>query len=134
MSLIKEITLIKGDSSDIYTFSSPDFTDFSDPKWIGKYTIREKNIKGEVIHDGILSKSEEGDEFIFNLIPSVSDEIPVGKQFLTIEVENLEVQFRREIVQCVLTILQDGVDNEYGGEAGTTDPTEPDDTEGGETP
>ena len=122
MSLIKEINLIRGDSSDIYTFSSPDFPDFSEDEWVGRWNIREANIKGNVMKEGTLSKSPDGDMFIFRLLPQQTDNLEPSKYFLTIEIENLEQAFRREIVQCALSIRQDGINTPIAPD----DPDEPD--------
>jgi len=110
MSLINSITLIKGDSSDIYSFNSPDFTDFTDVNWVGTWTIRDKSLTGTLIKSGSLTKTPDNTAFVFRLLPEESN-IPAGKYFLSIEISNLVEGFRREVVQCSLTIKQDGVES-----------------------
>lgn len=110
MSLINGITLIKGDSSDIYSFNSPDFTDFSDVNWTGTWTIRDKGLSGPVVKTGSLTKTPDNSAFVFRLLPDESN-IPASKYFLSIEIANLVEGFRREVVQCALTIKPEGVDS-----------------------
>lgn len=109
-SLIESIELISGDSSDIWEFSSPDFTGFdTDPEWEGNWSIRNESVSGTEVLTGVLVKSE--DTFTFLLTPIESASLEPGSYFLTIEIKNLTLNFRRELVQCKLKITVSGYDN-----------------------
>ena len=112
MSLIQNaIELIQGDSSDIYEFSSDDFPDLSSIDWVGSFSIREKSVTGTVQTSGTLLKNETNTAFIFHITPTVSDTLTPGLKFLSIEVKNLSLNFRQEIVQIAMNVKASGVLN-----------------------
>jgi len=112
MSLIKNtIELTIGDSSDIYEFSSDDFPDLSSVDWVGAFSIRDKTITGTSLLSGTLTKNEDNTAFIFQILPTESATLTAGLRFLSIEIKNLSLNFRREIVQVQMNIKASGVTN-----------------------
>lgn len=110
MSLIESMEIVSGDSSDIYEFSSPDFSGFdTDPDWEGNWNIRFESITGDIAIAGLMTK--ETDKFIFLLDPIDSATLDPGGYFLTMEIKNLTLDYRREIVQCKLKVTTSGYDN-----------------------
>lgn len=116
-SLISSISLVAGDSSDIYYFSSPDFTDFADENWVGKAIIRNKSVTGdEVLSIDLIKEEDETDplvmpKFIFKITPTQSATLIAGNYYLIIEIKNLSLNFRRELVRAKLQISASGVSN-----------------------
>ena len=112
MSLIQNtIEIIQGDSSDIYEFSSDDFPDLSSLDWVGTYTVRDKNVKGTILLTGSLTRNEAATAFTFQLTPTESATLTPGIRFLSIELKNLVLGFRQEIVQVTLMVKDSGVLN-----------------------
>ena len=112
MSLIQNaIEIIQGDSSDIYEFSSDDFPDLSSVEWIGSFSIREKSVTGTIQTSGTLLKNETNNAFVFHITPDVSATLTPGLKFLCIEVKNLTLNFRQEIVQIQMNVKASGVLN-----------------------
>jgi len=110
MSLIKNtIELIAGESSDIYQFSSDDFPDLSSPNWVSEFTIRTKNVKGEIEASGNIEKNNDQTAFVFQLKPEDTMNLTPGLKFLSIDVKNSEINFRREIVQVNLNLKPSGM-------------------------
>lgn len=118
-SLINTTRIVQGDSSDIYYFSSPDFTDFSDANWQANAVIRSGKISGNEIITIPLSKNDglepeafpPNSRFVFKIDPDDSATLPTGSLHMSIEVKNLVLSFRREIVQTVLIVEESGVTN-----------------------
>ena len=111
MSLIKNIEIIQGDSSDIYTFASTSFPDFSDVNWVGAAVIRQSTIDGTVLLTIPLTKSTDNTQFVFAINPTDSASLPVGRLYIAIEIKNMALNFRREVVQTVLKVIASGVEN-----------------------
>lgn len=114
MSLIKTLRIIKGDNSSKYSFNIKEFPDISSINWIGAYTIRTKNIEGEVVLSGNLLKSTDNTSFVFYLQPANTDLLEAGRYHLSIELKNLidyDDKIRIEVVQSPLTITKSGVLN-----------------------
>lgn len=111
-SLIQNtIEIVQGDSSDIYEFSSDDFPNLSSADWTSKFSIRDKTVKGTELATGDLTKNEDNTAFIFQLTPTVSASLTPGLRHLSIEVKNLTLNFRQEIVQVILNVKDSGVSN-----------------------
>ena len=114
ISLIHDIDIVQGDSSEEHAFILDGFPDLSDINWIAQYTVREGGLKGRIVQDSTyLGKDTTNAAFVFYLSPTVTSVLPVGKLFLIIEVRNLALQnpFRQEVVQCPLIIRTSGVVN-----------------------
>lgn len=116
MSLIEEFEIVKGDSSDVYMFNSKDYPVF-DANWSASYNIREKDVNGTVLVQRDLSLNAASADlvadsnFVFQIYPTESDLLPVGKHFLTVEIKNLSINYREELVQSKIKVLPNGIDN-----------------------
>ena len=114
MSLVQSISMIKGESSDIYMFSSEDYPIF-DSNWIANVVIRDNNINGSVVLSRSLSKNTAtstllaDSAFVFQITPTESDMLGVGRFFISIEVRNDTISFNKEIVQTSLTLKESGI-------------------------
>ena len=118
-----EISIIKDDSSDIYQFSSPDVSTL-DSSWTGKWAVSPSLgeaaiVSGELVKNPFIPASGSDPEvtadsyFIFQLSPSESEVLNVGKYYLSIQVEQddgaASVIFRKEVMQAKLIITKQGV-------------------------
>ena len=115
-SLIEEeICLVEGDSSNIYTFSSTDFPDISAGDWSSLMNVRVGSIEGTVSLTRALVKdtstagtAEDPHKFVFQLTPTETDALGVDRFYVTIGIFNLAIDFRREVVQTPLRVLESG--------------------------
>ena len=113
-TLVQNINLIKGESSDIYQFSSKEYPTF-DNDWVGNLVIRKNTIGGDVVLARSLPKNEATENsladssFVFQLTPNESDLIGVGRFFISIEIRNDVKNFNKEIVQTGFTIKESGI-------------------------
>ncbi|MCP4103878.1 MAG: hypothetical protein GY750_21035 [Lentisphaerae bacterium] len=107
------MVLVQGDQSKIIKISLTDYPDISDANWIGEYTIRDRNVKGEILQQETLGKEIAGDKFVFFITAENSAILDVGTTFLAIEIRNMTItpSFRQEVVRELLTISDSGVPN-----------------------
>ncbi len=118
-----EIILIKGDSSELYQFSSKDVP-VLDSTWEGKWAVSSKlgdasilegNLtKNDVIYesDSTTVKTPANSYFIFQITPNECDSLKVGKYILAVEISKIENSVpvhRHELMQVKLNIKEQGV-------------------------
>lgn len=114
-SLIADICLIEGESSDIYTFSSTDFPDISSANWDSLLNVRVGGIEGTVSLTRALTKdtstagtAEDPHKFVFQLTPSETTALTAARFYVTISIFNTTLDFSRELVQAPLRVEASG--------------------------
>ena len=107
-TLFSKLEVIQGDSTDPVTFASPDFSDIA---WDSSVTIRENTVNGAIALTIPLVKTNADSAFEFFIGPVTSEGSAVGTYFLSIEIRNLDAQFRREVVQSSFIVHPSGVLN-----------------------
>jgi hypothetical protein len=113
-SLIEDLEIIKGDSSKVYLLGSKDVAEF-DADWYASYTIRKDNVDGNVVVERALPKNlASGDifadtKFVFQIYPTESALLTAGKYFLSVQLSNDTLPYRRELIQSKLLVLKEGV-------------------------
>ncbi len=107
------MVLNQGDQSKIIKISLTDYPDISDANWVGEYTIREKNVNGDIVQQETIGKEIAGDKFVFFITAENSALLPVGTLFLTIEIRNMAItpSFRQEVVREPIGLKASGVPN-----------------------
>ena len=110
---MSSMDMVQGDQSSIIKLSIPDFPDISDANWIGEYTVRDRNIKGEIVQQETIGKELDGSAFVFFITAENSALLDVGTMFLSIEIRNMAItpSFRQEPVQRILNVTESGVPN-----------------------
>lgn len=115
------IKMVRGDSSDIYHFSSDDIPTF-DSTWSGRWVIavelgQAPLTSGELSKNAAIAATAKtkaipaNSYFIHQLKPGDTDGLPHGRYRLTVEIRQDvagEVTFRREVMQAVLHITKEG--------------------------
>lgn len=119
---MEEIYLIKGDSSDIYEFLSKEIP-LLDDTWEASWAIT-KVIGENPIMTGALTKNLDIFEangttiktpansfFIFQLTPSQTETLDIGKYFIGVEIRQMDLGtntpiFRKEVLQQKLVIKE----------------------------
>lgn len=122
MTLISSLEIIQGDNSSIEQFAvrdnAGDIVSVEDVNWTAAYTIRSDSITGAVEVQNTLSKEtitpttgNPYQVFQWRLNPADTQALPVGRHFLTIQIENTSLSdpVTLEIVQAPLRILPQGV-------------------------
>ena len=109
-SLIEEdITLVQGDSSDISTIYAKDYP-ILDNDWNAKFTITSSDgtivLQRDLPKNTATTNEPANSYFIFQILPNESETLNIGKYILAIQVENLSLGHRREIVQTKLNIIK----------------------------
>ena len=110
--------IIKGDSSEIYIFESPDVVTF-DQSWVANFAVA-ATLGGTAILSGALSKNEANTQFILQLTPAQTAQLTEGsKYWLIVEIKQLGgsplssspevLLFRREVMQEQISIKPQGI-------------------------
>ena len=103
-SLIESMELIQGDSSTIYKFGESTKRVLDDD-WEASFVIVETDPNTPII-SRTLSKDAEKLNFIFQILPTDSEILEVGKKYqVAIEIKNETLNFNAEVAQFKLKIL-----------------------------
>ncbi len=103
-SLIENMELIQGDSSTIFKFGESTGKVLDD-NWEASFVIVETDVNFPII-SRTLSKDNEKLNFIFQILPSDSEILEVGKKYqVAIEIKNESLKFNVEVAQFKLKIL-----------------------------
>lgn len=110
---MEEITIIQGDSSDIYQFSSAEVATL-DTNWTANYNVLAVlGDQSSMLLSGNLDKSVDEAYFIFQLLPADTEQLDVGKYYLSIQIQQDNgsgtLLFRKEVMQAKLIITKQGV-------------------------
>ena len=109
-SLIESMELIQGDSSTIYKFGESSGKEL-DANWEASFVIIEADPNTPII-SRTLSKDADNKNFIFQILPTDSKILEVGKKYqVAIEIKNTSLNFNVEVAQFKLKILQQYVLN-----------------------
>ena len=109
-SLIESMELIQGDSSTIYKFGESSGKEL-DVNWEASFVIIESDPNTPII-SRTLSKDADNKNFIFQILPTDSEILEVGKKYqVAIEIKNTSLNFNVEVAQFKLKILQQYVLN-----------------------
>lgn len=109
-SLIDNMELIQGDSSTIFKFGESTGKVLDD-NWTASFAIIEADPNTPII-SRTLSKDDEKLNFIFQILPTDSEILEVGKKYqVAIEIKNESLNFNVEVAQFKLKILQQYVLN-----------------------
>ena len=104
-SLIESMELIQGDSSTIYKFGESSGKEL-DVNWEASFVIIESDPNIPII-SRTLSKDADNKNFIFQILPTDSALLEVGKKYqVAIEIKNTSLNFNVEVAQFKLKILQ----------------------------
>ena len=104
-SLIESMELIQGDSSTIYKFGESSGKEL-DVNWEASFVIIESDPNTPII-SRTLSKDADNKNFIFQILPTDSEILEVGKKYqVAIEIKNTSLNFNVEVAQFKLKILQ----------------------------
>ena len=104
-SLIESMELIQGDSSTIYKFGESSGKEL-DVNWEASFVIIESDPNTPII-SRTLSKDADNKNFIFQILPTDSVLLEVGKKYqVAIEIKNTSLNFNVEVAQFKLKILQ----------------------------
>ena len=113
-TLVEEFTIIQGDSSIVYTFSSTDFPTF-DVDWIATMAIVD-TLGGNTVVSRTVPKNDGTDgstpesKFILQILPTESALLTVNsKYFLVMEVSNAPLNFKNELVQTKFKVTAQGI-------------------------
>lgn len=113
-SLVEEFTIIQGDSSGVFMFSSKDFPVF-DNNWVANMAIVE-TLGASPIVSRAVPKNDGTDgatinsKFILQILPAESALLTVNsKYFLVMEVSNSTLNFKNEIVQTKFKVTAQGI-------------------------
>ena len=103
-SLIENMELIQGDSSTIFKFGESTGKVLNDD-WTASFAIIEVDVTAPII-SRTLSKDAEKLNFIFQILPTDSELLEVGKKYqVAIEIKNEALNFNVEVAQFKLKIL-----------------------------
>ena len=103
-SLIDNMDLIQGDSSTIFKFGESTGKVLDD-NWSASFAIIETDPNTPII-SRTLSKDDEKLNFIFQILPTDSEILEVGKKYqVAIEIKNESLNFNVEVAQFKLKIL-----------------------------
>ena len=103
-SLIDNMDLIQGDSSTIFKFGESTGK-VLDNSWEASFAIIEIDPNTPII-SRTLSKDAENMNFIFQILPTDSKILEVGKKYqVAIEIKNVSLNFNVEVAQFKLKIL-----------------------------
>lgn len=103
-SLIDNMDLIQGDSSTIFKFGESTGRVLDD-NWEASFVIVETDPNTPII-SRTLSKDESQNNFIFQILPTDSEKLEVGKKYqVAIEIKNNSLNFNVEVAQFKLKIL-----------------------------
>lgn len=103
-SLIDNMDLIQGDSSTIFKFGESTGKVLDD-NWEASFVIVETDPNTPVI-SRTLSKDDTKNNFIFQILPTDSEKLEVGKKYqVAIEIKNDLLNFNVEVAQFKLKIL-----------------------------
>lgn len=109
-SLIENMDLIQGDSSTIFKFGESTGKVLNDA-WVASFAIIEADVNAPII-SRTLSKDQEKLNFIFQILPTDSENLEVGKKYqVAIEIKNEDLNFNVEVAQFKLKILPQYVIN-----------------------
>ena len=120
MSLMKDFDIIQGDTGDYSHLFSTDEAEVFDANWSCKMVI-----KKEFTDDTALTERElpininltdkdgipliDSKYFVLRMKPTDTETIPVGYYKLIIELNNAELEYNRELVQCIVNITPQGI-------------------------
>lgn len=103
-SLIDNMELIQGDSSTIFKFGESTGKVLDD-NWEASFVIVETDVNTPII-SRTLSKDNEKLNFIFQILPTDSEILEVGKKYqVAVEIKNETLNFNVEVAQFKLKIL-----------------------------
>ena len=103
-SLIDNMDLIQGDSSTIFKFGESTGKVLDD-NWEASFVIVETDVNTPII-SRTLSKDNEKLNFIFQILPTDSEILEVGKKYqVAVEIKNETLNFNFEVAQFKLKIL-----------------------------
>jgi hypothetical protein len=103
-SLIDNMDLIQGDSSTIFKFGESTGKVLDD-NWEASFVIVETDVNTPII-SRTLSKDNEKLNFIFQILPTDSEILEVGKKYqVAVEIKNETLNFNVEVAQFKLKIL-----------------------------
>src|SRR5574344_3147793 len=103
-SLIDNMDLIQGDSSTIFKFGESN-SRVLDSDWEASFAIIETDPNTPIV-SRTLSKDDDNMNFIFQILPSDSAGLEVGKKYqVAIEIKNESLNFNVEVAQFKLKIL-----------------------------
>lgn len=103
---LKPITIIQGDSyaADIKAKSGA----LLSTSWSGKWAIV-ATLGATPVVDGALLYGTNGEYLALRILSSDTADIPIGKYYLVVQVDDTEVGYHKEIVQRQIIITAQGI-------------------------
>jgi len=113
-SLIGNIDIVEGDSSDIWFIGMPDGRQLDTGFWSARYVIATKNGAVPIVERNLSLNSgvDEGDsyptgtKFVFHILPSESAQLTGNKKYaVAVELSNPSINFKRELARFTANVL-----------------------------
>ena len=113
-SLIEDIDIVEGDSSDIWFIGMPDGRQLDDGLWVARYVIAQNNGSTPIVERNLSvnNGTVEGDtytagtRFVFHILPSESALLTGNKKYVVaVELSNDSINFKRELARFTANVL-----------------------------